>query len=484
MQSPGWSRVAEGACLASFLVWLMLLPLPFGSVIEAARVPLIVVPLAVCACAALIRLRVTRDRTRVTQATPPAIVLTGGAVVLLLIVALQLVPLPSLLLRAISPESHLLWSEATRLAALAGTPVSTMHPISIDPRATGFELFRLFALFATFMAAALLIRTHPRRVVFTYALCVTAMFESMYGLREAAMQRYEIWGWVNRLNFDRVTGTFVNPNHFGHYLAIVLPLPLFLVGVALHRAGDRETPFARRLAGLLEHGLLRTSFALIAAGACLAGILLSASRGALLALVAGVLLVASLIPGRRITRIAFAAMAAGVLIAALVLFLGPERTMSRFMPSAAERQTFVGRKVGISAALGVWNRFPFTGSGAGTFERVVSMEQRDDLGKIYHHAHNDYAELAATGGSLALVVGLLALLAGYVLLWRMTFSRAGWNLTWRRRAFQAAALTSLSIAMIHALFDFNFYIPSNPATLAAILGVAVASTDHDKRNRR
>jgi hypothetical protein len=38
--------------------------------------------------------------------------------------------------------------------------------------------------------------------------------------------------------------------------------------------------------------------------------------------------------------------------------------------------------------------------------------------------------------------------------------------------------------MIHAMFDFNFYIPSNPATLAAILGVAVASTDHDRRSRR
>ena len=67
----------------------------------------------------------------------------------------------------------------------------------------------------------------------------------------------------------------------------------------------------------------------------------------------------------------------------------------------------------------------------------------------------------------------------------MTFgSDATAELSWRRRAFQVAALASLTIAMVHALFDFNFHIPSNPATLAAIVGAAVASVDHDRRTRR
>ncbi|MCU1245164.1 MAG: hypothetical protein JWN02_1074, partial [Acidobacteria bacterium] len=32
----------------------------------------------------------------------------------------------------------------------------------------------------------------------------------------------------------------------------------------------------------------------------------------------------------------------------------------------------------------------------------------------------------------------------------------------------------LTVAVVHALFDFNFYIPSNAATLAAIAGTAVS----------
>jgi hypothetical protein len=65
----------------------------------------------------------------------------------------------------------------------------------------------------------------------------------------------------------------------------------------------------------------------------------------------------------------------------------------------------------------------------------------------------------------------------------MTFGTHSRELTWRRCAFQAAALASLTAALVHALLDFNFFIPANPATLSVILGAAVASVDHDKRTR-
>ncbi|HEX6642285.1 MAG TPA: O-antigen ligase family protein, partial [Thermoanaerobaculia bacterium] len=234
----------------------------------------------------------------------------------------------------------------------------------------------------------------------------------------------------------------------------------------------------------LEQRVLATAFALIAAVACIAAVLLAQSRGALLALCSGLFFVAALLPGRRIARIGFAAIGGVALLVAMIVYLGPERTVGRFVPSDLERQTFVGRRIGIASAFDLWQRFSVFGSGFGTFERVVSMEQKQDLEKLYHHAHNDYMELAATGGTLGFVIGIVALVGGYVTLVRLTFGAAASELSWRRRAFQVAALTSLTIAMVHALFDFNFYIPSNPATLAAILGAAVATIDHDKRTRR
>jgi hypothetical protein len=60
---------------------------------------------------------------------------------------------------------------------------------------------------------------------------------------------------------------------------------------------------------------------------------------------------------------------------------------------------------------------------------------------------------------------------------RNAFGEHGEPMSWRRRAFKAAALTSIAIAMIHALVDFNFFIPANPITLAAIAGAAVVAKE-------
>lgn len=477
--------VAQGLLLIVFLAWLFALPLPFGSNIERARLPLVVVPLAIGMLAALLRLFATRDRAYSAQPTRASLAWGYGALAFLAAGALQLVPLPQAVLRVVSRGSHEIWSAASQVATLAGVKTSALHPISIDPQATAFELIRVTALLATFAAATLLIRTHQQRVALATVLSLSAIFEMVYGVREAALQRYAIWGWVNRLIFHRVTGTFVNPNHFAHYIAIVLPMALFIGAVAWHRAGSRHASWRHRVLYLIERGLLQASFAIAATIASVAAVLLAQSRGALLALATGSLLIAAFLPGRRLARVALGATGGAVLVVALVLFLGRERTVARFIPNEFERQTFVGRRIGIGTAASLWQRFPVLGSGLGTFERVVFMEQREDLGKTYHHAHNDYMEIAATSGTIGFAIAVSSLIAGYVLLLRMTFGAApAAELSWSRRAFQAAALMSLTIAMVHALYDFNFFIPSNPATLAAILGAAVAVVDRDIRTRR
>jgi O-antigen ligase len=476
-----WTMTGERTCLAVLFVWLFCLPLPFGSVVEEARLPLIAVPLALCFLATLLRLYATRDRSNTARPTPPWTIWGIGALILIACVLMQLVPLPVGLLRLLSPQAETIWSEASRIAAIGGAAARKSFPLTIDPHATAFELMRITGMFAAFTTAALLIRSHVRRQVLAYTLSAAAIFEAFYGIREAALNRYAIWGWVNRLIFDRVTGTFVNPNHFGHYLAIVFPMTLFIVAVAWHRAGGRESTAAQRLANVLEYSLLAVGFAAIGAIACMSGILLSQSRGSLLALGAGLLVTGAMLPGRRVARIAAGAAGGLATVVALAIYLGPERTVARFIGST---DAVASRRVGLSAAGGIWQRFPVFGSGAGTFERVVSMEQGEKTEVIYHHAHNDFAEMAATTGALGFMIAAVTLLGGYAALQRMTFGEWSGEITWSRRAFQVAALGSLTIAMIHALFDFNFYIPANPATLAVIAGASVASLDHDKRIRR
>jgi O-antigen ligase len=235
---------------------------------------------------------------------------------------------------------------------------------------------------------------------------------------------------------------------------------------------------------MFERRALLTGFALLSIGACVAAILLSQSRGGLLAATSGIIGVAALAPGKRLWRVVFASAFALVLVVALIFLLDPGRTVRRYLPSEIGSGVITGRTVGIFAGVRIWERFPLFGSGLGTFPYVVSLEQEGMPDKIFRRAHNDYVEIAATAGGAGALIAFVSLIAGFYVLAKMTFGAERESLAWRRRAFQAAALGSLAVAMVHALYDFNFFIPSNPATLAVILGAAVSSVDHDKRTRR
>ena len=452
---------AEVGCAALLLVYLVWVPLPFGSNVDAAFVPLVVPPLVLCAAAALLRIR-DGASLRFSRAYRTWSI---AALVVLAVVAVQLLPLPSGLLAFVSPESHSIWSAADHL--LSSPPRS--HPITVDPAATRYELFRLIALFATFQAAALTIYTYRRRVGFAAALCAAGVFEAVYAVREVATQHYDIWGWTNQLIFNRVSGTFVNPNHFAHYSAIVLPFAIYLGAIAWRNAANgRPLPFGRHVAALIERELLLFVIAAGAAFACIAAILLSQSRGGLVSAVAGIALMLAAITSRHAVKpILLGILVLVLVIGGLAAYLGTQRTIARFESTDAELSTLGGRRTGIEAALRVWRAFPLFGSGAGTFADVVSIGQDTDVEKLYRHAHDDYAEAAATTG----VFGLLfagAFLCGIVQAFRRD------SPSWRARAFTVAALTSVAIAAIHALFDFNFFIPANAATLAAIAGAAAA----------
>src|ERR1043165_1566280 len=278
---PDRRSAAELVCRALLLLYLCWLPLPFGSVTERAQVPLVLGALAICALAALAR------RSAVEVTTPFRLWILA-ALLFAAVVTLQLVPLPDALLGALSPESLRTWSDAERVATLASvaTPRAA-HPLSIDPETTLAHLFRLLAYAATFVSAALLLRRHRHRIALALVLGATAVFETLYGIREAMLHRYAIWGWANRLIFNRVFGTFVNPNHFAHYAALVLPLGVYLSAQAWHDAAPDRAPLRLRIVRLVEKRFFRFLAGVVVAAACVAAILVAQSRGALVAAAGG-----------------------------------------------------------------------------------------------------------------------------------------------------------------------------------------------------
>jgi hypothetical protein len=458
--------VAEIACLTLLLGYLIWVPLPFGSASDAAFTPLVLPPLLLCAMAGVVS---RRDGIPTRHGRLWTI---GGGLSIAFIV-LQLVPLPIPLLRLLSPESARMWAAADRVAILAGAPVRALHPISVDPADTTAQLFRVAAYAATFVAAMLIVSTNGRRVALALVLAAMGILEASYAFREAALGRYEIWGWKNTLIFNRATGTFVNPNHFAHYAAIILPLAVFLSALAWHNAAPPGASRGRRIAMLIEKQFVLFGFGVIAALASVTAILISQSRGAMLATVAGFAVAGAMASGRRraAARAALIALSLVVVFAGVFLLLGRSGESKHL--EERDVSTLAGRRAAIRAAFQIWIDFPLFGSGAGTFESVSPGVQTSDETLIASHAHDDYAEALATTGAAGFLLGFVPLMGGTAALTRLAFgARSTAQASWRQRAFCAAALTSILIALLHALVDFNFYIPANPVTLAAIAGAA------------
>lgn len=465
--------VAEIVCFIFLLAYLAWVPLPFGSASDGAQTPLILPALVICTAAAVVA-----SRRRPLHFSRTARLWAAGGVLFTALLAFQLVPLPMPVLRALSPESARTWGAAARVASLAGVRAASMHPISVDPAETTLMLFRVAAYVATLVAAMLVVRTRRRRVVLAVLLASMAIFEALYAVREAALQRYAIWGWKNTLIFNRSTGTFVNPNHFAHYAAIILPLAVFLCALAWHTAAPPGVPRGRRLVMLVEKRIVLFTFGVAASAASVAAILLAQSRGAILATAVGFSAVGAIASGRR------HAMTRMVLIAVTVLgvFGGVFFFLSRESKHLAEVNTAMveGRRASLISAFRMWVAFPLFGSGGGTFQTVApSVQDRGEDDVLQNHAHNDYAEVLATTGAIGFLLAFVPLLAGMAALARAVFGKHSPLTSWRRRAFCCAALTSVAIAMAHALVDFNFYIPANPVTLAAIAGAAAAVTEHE-----
>jgi O-antigen ligase len=296
-------------------------------------------------------------------------------------------------------------------------------------------------------------------------------------VHESVSGQYAIWGWKNTLIFGRATGTFVNPNHFAHYAAILLPMALYISAYAWHTAAPAGATFSRRFVKLVERRFVPFAFGLLAALGCMAAVLVSESRGAMLAIIGGFAVVGAMASDKRhaLARGILIAVAASAAIGASIVVLGHTETVSRFEHSRVSQLN--ARRASIIGAFRIWEMFPIFGSGAGTYEDVVLMTRATSSEVMANHAHDDYAEILATTGALGFVVSLVPFLAGFASLARNAFGPGGEPMSWRRRAFKMAALTSIAIAMIHALVDFNFFIPANPITLAAIAGAAVVARE-------
>jgi O-antigen ligase len=345
--------------------------------------------------------------------------------------------------------------------------------LSADPFETRVFAFRMAALV---LVAMLVIRftSSPRRLsILVHAVIAVAIGTALFGIARQAMQHAD--GFVlSRLNLEQGFAQFINKNHFAFLVEIALGL---IIGLAFMRRGRRDRILVY-LSPLLLLG---------------AAIILSRSRGGLLAIAvqlifAALLFVNSRAVGRRdrlnqrrwarwTRSLLVTAVAVGVLlviIVAGVAWLGGDQLTTGVETATAEmaggdqsEMHEAARRRDIwRASWLMFKAHSIAGAGLGGFWAEVPVYHSASGVSTPQQAHNDYLELLASGGVLgaALFVWFAAALIGQA---RQSVKATEGS----QRAVVLGAIISLVGLAVHSLVDFGLHVTINALGFVILLGI-------------
>ncbi len=252
--------------------------------------------------------------------------------------------------------------------------------------------------------------------------------------------------------FYRAFGTFGQPNPFGGFMGLALPLALlgaFSQAQILWRGWRASARLNRQAVFLLAAFGLAT----VLLGAAL---LASWSRGAWLGSAVAMLVMLIALPRRLLAGLGLAFGLAALLAALWLAGLLPNSIVNRLTTAAYVRgveinpvnYAVIERLAHWQAAIAMAQAEPFFGVGLGSYEVVYADYRLINWGEALGHAHNYYLNLLAETG----IFGL----AAYLLFWLFIF----WQ-TWRLRAqpdkFARACAIGLlgcwSYIAVHSVFD-------------------------------
>jgi O-antigen ligase len=453
------SRVVE----ISLIFGIVLAVLAFGGTESASFALVEVLLLTVCAL-------LVANHRRVELAGLPQTALVPAAVVSVILV--QLCPLPTRLLEWFAGRDS------------PGTGATAGH-LSIETYATRTHLLIVLACSAAFYLAQVISRDRWQMRRLIYSLIALGCFEGFYGLFQYLTGWQQIFTYVKKYDLAEATGTYINRNHYAGLLEMILPLSLALTfyeyaNVSRNHQQQRALMSRRKVItrASFQRLILRFSTAVV----IFAALVFSRSRMGIIAACLSLLAMFCLVLLSRFRIRMLLTLSAAFLMTSfcLALWIGPGPITERFQGVQQEYS------LGDQSRLSIWRddlklirQHPWLGSGLGTFPIAFTGVQTTFLGQFVNHAHNDYLELAT---DLGIPAALMLFATIFVIFLRAarTFVFGEGNFG---RFVALGCMGSIAAMLLHAMADFNLYIPANALVFSAILGLGVSACREAPQNR-
>ncbi len=326
--------------------------------------------------------------------------------------------------------------------------------ISLEPFATLTTAIHILFLCVIF-ATILIYTDRPSRIRhLVTVITVFGFFYAFYAIIQSVLSPDKIYGIYEPASATPF-GSFVNRHNFAAIIEMTIAIPLALV---FNGAVEKE----KRLLYWVAIALMATS------------LLLSGSRGGLVALLSGLAFLAILTvrqKGRHQVLIT-AGLAGGLILIALVgaVFVGGDTSLTRFTDAAAASNISSSRNHIWGVTLKVISaNFPL-GAGIGAFPQAYTRFDTTGGAQRVDQAHNDYLQVLADAGVVGAVLGALFLF----LLFREGFRNIKVHDGFRR-AVAVGAFTGCFTILVHSLFDFVLHITAVSVMFLTLLALLVAS---------
>lgn len=381
----------------------------------------------------------------------------------LLLVAFQLVPLPTPWLEYLAPRN----TELLTLWNNSETPrLGDWQTLSLTPASTRIALATLVAYVLLFVTVTGRLKNieDVQRLMRIIAIAVMAM--AGFGLVQYfTANGLFLWFYEHPYSstFHAVTGSFSTRNHFAHFL--VLGSGPLLAWIVLHLLGSQGkskaksskfgAPANRKSPSVML--MLTAGFGVVAFA-----VLMSLSRGGALALLVASSIAVAVYFWRGLVSGAFlyGLLLLGLLMAGSLSFLNDDVVAKRLEDftsgSLQELDENEGRRKIWKANLASIESGSLFGAGAGSHREIYPIYFPQPSTIHYTHAENGPLQIGTENGLLG--IGLLVLSVTLVFRWCwVALRRASSN---QEIALAGAVAASLAASLIHSSFDFVWFTPS------------------------
>jgi O-antigen ligase/tetratricopeptide (TPR) repeat protein len=377
-----------------------------------------------------------------------------------LLVVLQLAPLPPDVLRTLSPQISgvlPLWSSQ----AAAETQLGVWNELTLSPQATRGGLITLIAHAMLFLVLVQRIRdVHDVKRLMRW-LALAAIGMAILGLAQLLLGNGKFL-WVyehpSRNTVGIVKGSFQNQNHFAHFLALGVGPLLWWLQRLWTAAPTPSFGFGggtRNQREIIKHALAIGLGLVVFAG------LLTFSRGGVLAMLAATVIGLGLLSRRGLlgkTSLAAIGGLALVMAGALMIFgYEPLATrLSTLRDSRSLDELSRGRSALWAAHLKAIPQFAWTGAGVGSHPYIYPTYLEEDFDVEFTHGENGYLHLLVETGIPGLALLLAALATVFFWCLRLVQSSSATE----GPVLAAAIVPGLAISLLHSCGDFVWYIPA------------------------